>query len=99
MNVYFVSAGEVTTYDVIDRESDLKVPETGFLVELIAALTRSKATYLMWRKHRYDLGDLVDQRWQVRTIMRDADRPPGILDPADPLWEHPNLPEPNALRV
>lgn len=99
MNAYFVSAGEVTTYDIIDRESDLKVPETGYLVELVAASTRSKATYLVWKKHEWDLGALNEQRWQTRLIASEVDRPTGILSWNDPLWRSEVLPEPQDLRA
>lgn len=86
MNVYFVSAGEVTTYDVIEP-GVIEVPETGFLVELVAAPTRSAATYDVWRKHQRDIGGLTEQHWQTKLVAKDADRERGILRHDDPLWE------------
>ena len=97
MKVYFVSAGEVTTYDTI--AADVHVPETGFLVELVAAPTRSAATYMMWKKHKRDLGGLTEQRWETKLIARNATREPGILEGNDPLWqerEH-DMPAPGTL--
>ena len=91
MNVYFVNAGEVTTYDVIDAEAGLAVPETGCLVELVAAPTRSAATYSMWKEYERDLGDLRDQRWETKLIAKGVDRERGILSDTDPLWRSPKL--------
>ena len=99
MNVYFVSAGEVTTYEVIDREAGLSVPETGFLVELVAAPTRSAATYDMWRKHKYDLGGLTEQHWETKLIAKNADRERGVLDWGDPLWRTKEADMPLCLPV
>lgn len=101
MNVYFVSAGEITTYDVIDRESALAVPATEFLVELVAASSRAQATYLVWQKHRWDLGDLTEQRWQTKVIAYAPEHghiKPHILHHSDPLWKSPKLPQPGTLR-
>ena len=97
MKVFFVNAGEVTTYDVIDGESDLKVPETCLLVGLVAAPTRGRATYLFWKKNQDDLGGLTEQRWQTKFIA-DVDRAEGLLDDADVLWASASLPEPEELR-
>ncbi len=97
MNVYFVSAGKVTTYDVIEP-GVIEVPETSFLVELVAAPSRSAATYEMWREHQRDIGDLTDQRWETRLIAKEADRERGILRYDDPLWESARCPEPGTLR-
>ncbi|KKN41474.1 hypothetical protein LCGC14_0722880 [marine sediment metagenome] len=91
MNVYFVNAGEVTTYDCIDREAGLYVPEEGCLVELVAAWTRKQAIYTMWKAHKHDLGDLTDQRWITMCIAKRVDRPRGILPPNDPLWRSPKF--------
>lgn len=99
MKVYFVSAGEVTTYDVI--AADLKVPETEFLVELVAARSRGQATYLVWKEHERDLGDLSEQRWQTKVIAYPPEcrhNKSGILPHTDPLWESPKLPQPGTLR-
>jgi hypothetical protein len=89
VNVYFVNAGEVTTYERI--AADLHVPETGCLVELVAAPTRSAATYAMWKEHERDLGDLRDQRWETKLIAKGVDRERGILPYNDPLWRSPKL--------
>ncbi len=88
MNIYFVSAGEVTERG----NSDIDPPETYFLVQMVAALTRSKATYLVWKKHEWVLGDLNEQRWQTKLVAR-SDRPAGILDWDDVLWKINGLPE------
>lgn len=99
MNVYFVSAGEVTTYDVIEP-GVIEVPETGFLVDLVAAASCRAATYLFWLQYRRDIGDLTDQRWETKLIAKDVDRKRGVLDWDDPLWrekEH-NMPVPGTLR-
>lgn len=100
MNVYFVSAGEVTTYEVIDREAGLYVPEEGFLVDLVAAPTRRGATYDFWQKYAHDLGDLTEQRWETKLIAKDVDRERGVLKCDDPLWEGKNhdMPAPGTLR-
>jgi hypothetical protein len=96
MKVFFVSAGEVTTYEII--AADLHVPDTGLLVGLVAAPTRNRATYLFWKEHERDIGDLIEQRWQTKFIT-DADREEGILSDTDDLWALPNLPQPGEVRA
>lgn len=88
MNIYFVSAGEVTDY----HNSEIDPPETYFLVELVAAPTRSKATYQVWKMHERLLGDLREQRWQTKLVAQ-TDRPVGIVEWDDNLWKLENLPE------
>ena len=88
MNIYFISAGEVTDYG----NSDIDPPETSFLVELVAAPTRSKATYQVWKMHERLLGDLREQRWQTKLVAK-TDRPAGIVGWDDDLWKLENLPE------
>lgn len=100
MNVYFVSAGEVTTYDVIEP-GVIEVPETDFLVELVAARSREQATYLVWQKHQRDLGGLTEQHWQTKVVAYAPEHghtKAGILPYNDPLWESPKLPQPGTLR-
>lgn len=100
MNVYFVSAGEVTTFG----PGEYDPPETSFLVELVAAPTRSAATYDMWRKYERDLGDLTECRWETKLIAKNQDRARGLLDWGDPLWRTKEanmplcLPVPGSLR-
>lgn len=86
LNVYFVNAGEVTT-----QASEWEPPETGCLVELVAAPTRRAATYAVWKKYEWDLGDLRDQRWETKLIAKGVDRERGILPYNDPLWRSPKL--------
>ena len=94
-SIFFVCAGEVTTYDPIGDGMD--VPETGFLAELVAARSRGAAQYAVWKEHQRDLGDLHEQRWQTVSL-GEAEREIGILRYDDPLWESPLCPEPAALR-
>ena len=88
MNIYFVSAGEVTTYG----PGYYDPPETGFFVELVAAPTRRAATYLVWQKHQRDLGGLIEQHWETKLIAKDADRERGVLEWNDLFWRAENLP-------
>lgn len=83
MNVYFVSAGEVT-----DCGREWEPPETFVLCDLVAAETRSQARYELWRTEQWLLGDLRDQRWaETRLLLSDVDRECGRLGWIDPLWE------------
>lgn len=96
MNVYFVSAGEVTEYD--HAYPPIDPPETYFLVELVAAPTRRAATYAVWKKHQRLLGDLIEQHWQTQKVA-EKEIPAGILDHDDELWHDPKLPQPGEVRV
>jgi hypothetical protein len=93
VNVYFVSAGEVTDYG-----REWEPPETYVLCDLVAADTRSQARYELWRTETWVLGDLHEQRWtETQLIVKDVDRERGRLKFNDPLWklacpEHPGKP-------
>ncbi|KKL99338.1 hypothetical protein LCGC14_1815400 [marine sediment metagenome] len=96
MNVYFVSAGEVTEYD--HQVPAVDPPETYFLVGLVAAPRRSAAIYRFWCEHQRLLGDLTDQRWQTKCIEKGTEHTLGtILEDDDPLWRSAALPEPRSL--
>ena len=96
MNVYFVSAGEVTEYD--RGYPPVNPPDTYFLVGLVAAPSRSKAVYRFWYEHQRLLGDLTAQHWQTKRIAKETGHKIGtILNDDDPLWRSDNLPEPQVL--
>lgn len=82
MKVYLVSAGEVTECDYWQVEP----PETYFLVELVAAPTRNKATYQVWKKHQRILGDLHEQHWQTVYLGNYKEVEAGILEDNTLLW-------------
>jgi hypothetical protein len=82
VNVYFVSAGEVT-----DQPSEWEPPETYVVCDLVAADTRSQARYELWRSEERVLGDLSEQHWaETRVVAKGVERVRGRLKYNDPLW-------------
>lgn len=67
MNIYFVDAGEVTFYG-----NEWEPPETGRVVGLVRAETRSQAQYLLWKSQLQREGDLEEFDYKTRLVAKDV---------------------------